>query len=73
MYDTVQKRTVLPLQETNRENMMILNKREVKLENEDPNTRRDLNSASGIYLNAIKVAHCRQVAANRRDMEEAKR
>ena len=31
-YDTVQKRTVLPLQEMNRENMMILKQKKVKLE-----------------------------------------
>ena len=71
-YDTVRKRTVLPLQEMKRETMMILKKRKVKLANEDANTRRNPNSTSGIYLTAVKVAQCRQVAANRREMEEAK-
>ena len=72
-YDTVRKRTVLPLQEMKRETMMILNKRKVKLENKDASTRRDHNSTSGIYLTAVKVAQCRQVDANRREMEEAKK
>ena len=54
-YDKVQKRTVLPLQEMNRETMMILKKRKVKLANEDANTRRNHNSTSGIYLTADKA------------------
>ena len=53
--------------------MMILKKRKVKLENEDANTRRKPNSTSEIYLTAVKVAQYRQVAKNRRDMEEAKK
>ena len=72
-YGTVQKRTVLHLQEMKRENMIILNKRKVKLENEEANTRRNPNSTSGIYLTAVKVAQCRQVAKNRRETEEAKK
>ena len=47
-YDTVQKRTVLPLQEMKRETMMILKKRKVKMANEDANTRSNPNSTSGI-------------------------
>ena len=71
-YVTFQKRTVLPLQEIKRETMMIHQKKKVKLADEDSNTRRNLNSTSGIYLAAAKVAQCRQVAANRREVDEAK-
>ena len=53
--------------------MMIIKQKKVKLENEDANTRRNLNSISGIYLTAVKVSQCRQVAVNRREMEEAKK
>ena len=42
------------------------------MENEDANTRRNPNSTSGIYLTTAKVAQCIQVAANRREMDEAK-
>ena len=52
---------------------MILNQEKVKLANEDANTRRNPNSTSGIYLTAAKVAHCRKVAVNRREMDEAKK
>ena len=48
--------------------MMILNKRKVKLSNEDANTRRNPNSTPGIYLTAVKVAQCIQVDMNRREM-----
>ena len=61
-YDTVQKRIVLPLQEMKIETMMILNKKKVKLSNEDANTRRNPNSTSVIYLTTVKVAQCTQVA-----------
>ena len=71
-YDTVQKRTVLPLQEIKRETMMIHQQKKIKMEDEDANTRSNLNSTSGIYLTTAKVAQCRQVAANRREMDEAK-
>ena len=53
--------------------MMILKKKKVKLANEDANTRRNPDSTSGIYLTAVKVVQCRQVAASRREMEEAKK
>ena len=66
MYDTVRKRTVLPLQEIKIETMMIHQQKKVKLVGEDANTRINLNSTSGIYLTAAKVAQFRQVAANRR-------
>ena len=57
----------------NRETVMILKQKKVKLENEDANTRRNPDSTSGIYLTAVKVAQCRQVAKNRREKEEAKK
>ena len=72
-YDTVRKRTVLPLQETKRENMMILQQKKVKLANDEANTRRNPNSTSRIYLTAAKVAQVRQVATNRRALDEAKK
>ena len=53
--------------------MMIHQQKKVKLADEDANTRSNLNSTSGIYLTAAKVAQCRQVAANRREMDEAKK
>ena len=56
-----------------RETMMILRQKKVKLANEESNTRRNLNSTSGIYLTSAKVAQCRQVAANRRAVDEAKK
>ena len=53
--------------------MMIHHQKELKLADEDANTRINLNSISGIYLTATKVAQCRHVAANRREMNEAKK
>ena len=53
--------------------MMILKKRKVKLAYEDANTRSNPNSTSGIYLAAAKLTQCRQVAVNRREMDEAKK
>ena len=52
---------------------MILQQKKVKLANDDANTRRNPNSTSGIYLTADKVAQCRQVAANRIAVDEAKK
>ena len=71
-YDTVRKRNVLPLQEIKRETMMIHQQRKIKLWDKDASTRINLISTSGIYLIAAKVAQCRQVAANRREIDEAK-
>ena len=53
--------------------MMIIKHKEVKLANEYANTRLNPYSTSGIYLTADKVAQCRQVAANRRAVDEAKK
>ena len=53
--------------------MMMLQEKKVKLENDDANTRRNPNSTSGIYLTTAKVAQCRQVATNKRAMDEAKK
>ena len=53
--------------------MMILQKKKVKLANYDANTRRNPISTSGIYLTAAKVDQCRQVAANMRAVDEAKK
>ena len=43
------------------------------MSNDDTTTRSNPDSTSGIYLAAVKVAQCRQVAADRREMEEAKK
>ena len=48
VYDTVRKQTVLPLQEINRENMIILKQKKVKLADEDAVTRGKPDSTSGI-------------------------
>ena len=56
-----------------KETLMILKHKKVKLKNEDANNRRKPNSTLGIYLTAAKVAQCRHVAANRREMDEAKK
>ena len=53
--------------------MMVHEQKKVKLADEDANTSININSTSGIYLTTAKVAHCRQVAANRREMDEAKK
>ena len=71
-YETVRKRTVLPLQDMKREFMMILKKKGVKLENEESNNRRNPDSTLEINLTDVKVAQFRQMAANRRETEEAK-
>ena len=55
-YDTVQNTTVLPLQDMNREFMMIMNQNKVKMANEDTTTGRNPDSTSGIYLTTVKVA-----------------
>ena len=53
--------------------MMILNKKKVKLADEDTTTRGHPNSTSGIYLTTVKVIQFRQLANNRREKEEAKK
>ena len=55
-----------------RKTMMILQQKKVKLTNEDANIRRNPYSTSGIYRTAAKFSQYRQVAANRREMDEAK-
>ena len=52
---------------------MILQQKKVKLENEDANNRRNPNSTLGIYLTAARVAQFIHVAANTREMDEAKK
>ena len=53
--------------------MIIFKQKKVKLENKYTTTRRNPYSTSGIYLTAVKVEKCRQVADNRREKEEAKK
>ena len=71
-YDTVHKHNVLPIQEIKRETMMIHQQKKVKLGDEDANTRINLNSTSAIYLIPAKVAQCRQISVNMREIDEAK-
>ena len=56
VYDTVQNRTVFPIQLMKRETIMIPKQKKLKLSNEEVNTRRNINSTSVIYLTAVKVA-----------------
>ena len=51
--------------------MIIPKYKKVKLENEDAATRRNPDSTLGIYLTALKMAQCKQVADNRRKKKEA--
>ena len=44
--------------------MMVLNKNKEKLVKEDTTTRRNPDSASGIYLTAVKVEQFKQVDYN---------
>ena len=53
--------------------MMIHQQKKSKMGDEDANTRIKLNSTLGIYLTAAKFSQCRQVAANRREIYEAKK
>ena len=53
--------------------MMIYHQKKVNLGDEDANTRINLNSTSGIYLTAAKVAQYRQEAENMTEMDEAKK
>ena len=53
--------------------MMILKQKKVKMANEDTTTRRKPDSTPVIYLTAVKVAQCRELDANRREKEEAKK
>ena len=72
-YNTVQKKTVLHLQDTKREFTMIIKKRKAKLANEGTTTRRNPDLTPGIYLTAVKVAQYIQVDENRREKEYVKR
>ena len=65
--------TFLPLQEIKNEFMMVLKQKEENLVNEDTTTRRNPYLNSVIYLTAVKVAQCRQLADNKREKEEAKK
>ena len=71
-YDAARKRTVIPIQDMNKECMAILNQKKVIFVNDETSMRKP-DSSSGIYLTAAKVAQRRLVADNRREKEEAKR
>ena len=61
---TVQKRTVIPLQEMKHEYMMVLQKNKAKLVNQDTTSRRNPDFTSGIFITSVKLAQCTLVAEN---------
>ena len=69
LYDAVRKRTNIPIQETKKEFMMILQQNKGRLKN-DATSRRNPDLSSGIYLNATNVEQCRLVDENRRERKE---
>ena len=56
-YDTMRKHNIIPLQETNKENMEEFKQKNVRLENNVSNitTRKNPDSSSVIYLTGAKV------------------
>ena len=71
-YETVRKITVIPIQDMKKEFMAIINKKRVRLLNDETYIRNP-DSSSGFYLTAAKVAQYRLVDKNRREKEEAKK
>ena len=71
-YDTVRKITVIPIQDTKKEFMAIINQKRVRLVN-DETYMSNPDSSSGFYLTAAKVAQYGLVDRNRREKEEAKK
>ena len=71
-YETVRKRTVIPIQEMKKECMAILNQKKLRLVN-DETSMRNPDYSLVIYLTADKVAQFRMVAQNRTVKEEAKK
>ena len=71
-YENVRKRTVILIQDMKKEFMEIINQKKVRLAI-DENSKRKPDSSLVIYLTAAKVAQCRLVDENRREMEEAKK
>ena len=53
-YDTVRKRTVISIEDVNKEGMAILNQNKVRLENNETSMSKP-DSSSGIYLTTSKV------------------
>ena len=70
-YDAVSKRIVIHIQETKKECMMILQKNNARLVN-DETSRRNPDFSLVIYLIADKLAQYILVDNNRREKEEAK-
>ena len=60
-YDSVRKRTVIPIQYINKECMVILNQNKVMLLNDETSTKNP-DYSSVIYLTAAKVVQCTLVA-----------
>ena len=68
-YDTVQKQTVLPIQEMKIECMIILEKKKIKLPNEYTTITRRPDSTSVVYLTAVKwhnVYRCLRIGERRK-------
>ena len=53
--------------------MMVFKQKKIKLTNEDTTTRRYPDSTLGIYLTAVKVEKCIQVADNMIEKEDGKK
>ena len=68
VYYAMIKRTVIPIKDTKKECTDILNKKKVRLLN-DETSRSNPDSSSSIYLNSAKVAQYILVYDNRREKE----
>ena len=66
------KRTAIPIQDTKKECMEVLNKKKARLVN-DENYMRNPDYTLGTYLTTAKVEHCRLVAENKIEKLETKK
>ena len=74
-YDTVQQRTIPPIQEIKADEMEMRKRRMVRMPNmdrEEEGRRMNADSSAGIYVTASVEAQCRMIAENRKIKEEEK-
>ena len=74
-YDTVQQRTILPIQEIKADEMEMRKRRMVRMPNrerEEEGRRMNPDSSAGIYVTASVEAQCRLIAQNRKMKKEEK-
>ena len=73
-YDTTRKLTVIPIQETKKEDTEMKIQKKVILVNDVINmtTGNNPDPTSGIYLTAVKVSQFRMVAESRRENKSKK-